>query len=78
MVAKKSLKKSAKTVSRKVSRVDGKILRDPLYKMDKTTIIHKEHTYRGIATASIAVLYCLILLVVYTYFNYDVMFFPKS
>lgn len=60
-----------------ISRVDDKIRKDPLYKMDKASIIHKEHTYRGIAIASILVLYCVILFVVYIGFNYNIMFFPK-
>lgn len=74
-----AIQKSSKKVSKpKISRVDAKIRKDPLYKMDKVSLIRKEHTYRGIAVASIVVLYCVILFATYIYLNYNVMFFPKG
>lgn len=73
-----AVQKSSKKVSKPtVSRVDAKMRRNPLYKMDKVALIRKEQTYRGIAIASIIVLYCVILFVTYVYFNYNIMFFPK-
>lgn len=74
MAVQKSSKKVSKSI---ISCVDAKIRKNPLYKMDKVTLIRKEQTYRGIAIASIVALYCVILFVIYLYFNYNIMFFPK-
>lgn len=36
-----------------------------------------ERTYKGISIAMTALLYCIILFMLYVYFNYEISFYPK-
>lgn len=75
-VQKKTSKKSvAQTVPAKADEQPKRSI--SLYLFPQKKLERSQKTYKGIAIATIAMLYVVILFVAFVTYNFEVMFFPK-